>query len=129
MAHPNAELARKGFEAFAAGDVAAMDQLFADDAKWHFPGKGPACGDFEGKEAIFGSFAGIPQATDSFAQEIHAILADDEHVVALVKTTAVAGGKTLRYDSVFVFHVSGGKMTEGWVTPVDQATFDAFWTG
>jgi ketosteroid isomerase-like protein len=128
MAHPNADLTRKGFEAFAAGDMTTMDQLMTDDAKWHFPGTGPACGDFEGKEAIFGSFARIPQETDSFEQEIHAILADDEHAVALVKATAASGGKTLRYDSVFVFHVAGGKMTEAWVTPVDQVAFDAFWT-
>jgi ketosteroid isomerase-like protein len=127
MAHPNADLVRKGFEAFAAGDTAAMDQLMADDARWHFPGTGPFAGDFEGKEAIFGSFAQGLQETDSFQQEIHAVLADDEHAVALVKTTAARGGKTLEYDTVFVFHVAGGKMTEAWVTPVDHAALAEFW--
>ena len=127
MAHPNADLVRKGFEAFAAGDMAEMGQIMADDAKWHFPGTGPASGDFEGKEAIFGGFARIPQETDSFGQEIHAILADDEHAVALIETTVSRGGKDLRYNAVFVFHVTGGKMTEAWVTMVDQAAVDAFW--
>ena len=127
MAHPNADLVRKGFEAFAAGDMAGMDQLMADEAKWHFPGTGPASGGFEGKEAIFGSFATIAQETDSFQQEIHAILADDEHAVALIKATAARGGKTLEYDTVFVFHITGRKMTEAWVTPVDHAAVEAFW--
>jgi len=127
MAHPNADLVRKGFEAFAAGDMATMDQLMADDAKWHAPGTSPVSGDFEGKDAIFGSFARIPQETDSFQQEIHAILADDEHAVALVKTTAGRGGKTLEFGQVFVFHITGGKMTEAWVTPVDHAAVEAFW--
>jgi uncharacterized protein len=128
MAHPNADLVRKGFEAFAAGDMTTMGQIIADDAKWHFPGIGPASGDFEGKEAIFGGFARIPQETDSFHQEIHAILADDEHAVALINTTAARGGKTLEFGQVFVFHVTGGKMTEAWVTPLDHAAVDAFWT-
>jgi ketosteroid isomerase-like protein len=129
MAHPNVELVRKGFEAFAAGDMATMAQIMADDARWHFPGTSPASGDFEGTEAIFASFARLGQEADSLQQEIHAILADDEHAVALVKTTAVRGDKTLQYDMVFVFHVAGGKMTEAWVTPVDRPAVDAFWTG
>jgi ketosteroid isomerase-like protein len=62
-----------------------------------------------------------------FDQELHAILADEEHAVALVKTTAARGGKELKYDAVFVFHITGGKMTETWFTPVDHAAVEAFW--
>jgi len=127
MAHPNADLVRKGFEAFATGDMAAMDQMMADDAKWHVPGTGVLSGDFEGKEAIFGYFARIAQESDAFGQEIHAVLADDEHAVALVKATAARGGKTLEYDTVFVFHVTEGKLTETWFTAVDHAATEAFW--
>ncbi len=129
MAHPNAELTRRGFGALPAGDMATMGQLMADDVQWHLSGTSPWSGDFKGKEEVFASFALIPQETDSFAQELHAILADDEHAVALVKTFMVRGGKSLHYDMVFVFHVSGGKMTEAWITPVDHAAVEAFWAG
>ena len=128
MAHANADLVRKSFEAFAAGDTATMDQMMTDDARWHVAGTSAVSGDFEGKDAIFGFFARISQETDSFKQEIHSVLADDEHAVALVKTTASRGGKDLAYDAVFVFHVAGGKMTETWFTPVDYPAVDAFWT-
>jgi ketosteroid isomerase-like protein len=127
MAHPNADLVRKGFEAFAKGDTATMDQLMADDAKWHVSGTSVLSGDFEGKEAIFGTFARTAQESDSFEQELHAVLADEEHAVALVKTTAARRGKLLQYDAVFVFHITGGKMTETWFTPVDHAAVEAFW--
>ena len=127
MAHPNADLIRKGFEAFAAGDMAALDALIADDAKWHASGRTPVSGDFEGKEAIFGFFARIAKESDTFEQALHAVLADDEHAVALVKTTAARGGKELKYDTVFVFHVTEGKLTETWFTPVDHAAVEAFW--
>jgi ketosteroid isomerase-like protein len=82
MAHPNADLVRKGFEAFDAGDMATLDAIMADDVVWHASGAGIVSGDFVGKQAVFGNFALIPQETDAFSQEIHAIVADDEHTMA-----------------------------------------------
>jgi ketosteroid isomerase-like protein len=128
MAHPHADLVRKGFEAFAAGDMATLDALFADDATWHSSGAGVLTGDFVGKQAIFGNFARIPQESDAFSQEVHAILADDEHTVALVNATATRRGKTANLAQVLVFHVEGGKAKEVWITPVDAATSEAFWS-
>jgi ketosteroid isomerase-like protein len=125
--HPNAELVRRGFEAFATGDMATLNELMSDDAAWHTSGRGPLAGDFRGKEAIFGSFARIPQETDTFSQQIHALLADDEHAVALVEATATRKGRTAAMQQVFVFHVSGGKATEVWVTAVDPYAADEFW--
>ena len=127
MAHPNADLVRKGFEAFGAGDMATLDAILADDAVWHSSGSGVLSGDFVGKHAIFGNFALVPQETDAFSQEIHAILADDEHTVALVNSTATRRGNTASLALVFVFHLEDGKAKEVWVTPVDQAASEAFW--
>jgi ketosteroid isomerase-like protein len=127
MAHPNADLVRNGFEAFATGDMAVLDQLIADDATWHTPGRNPLAGDFKGKEEIFGSWARLRQETDSFAQDIHAILADDDHVVALVNATASRGGKTVEWQQVLVFHVVDGKATEVWGASSDPYAFDEMW--
>jgi uncharacterized protein len=125
--HPNAALVRRGFEAFATGDMATLNELLADDAVWHASGRNPLSGDFRGKEAIFGSFAKLRQETDSFQQEIHAIFGDDEHAVALANATITRAGKTMTAQQVLVFHVSGGKATEVWLTPVDQYGVDEFW--
>jgi hypothetical protein len=128
MAHPNADLVRKGFEAFDTGDMATLDAIMADDVVWHTSGGGIISGDFAGKQAVFGSFARIAQETDALSQEIHAILADDEHTVALVNATATRRGNTATFAQVFVFHIEGGKAKEIWATPFDQATADAFWS-
>ncbi len=127
MAHPNADLVRKGFQAFAAGDVATLDQLIADDAKWHASGRNPLAGDFDGKAAILESFARLRTETESFKQDIHAILADDDHVVALVNATITRGGKTLEVQQTLVFHVADGKSIEVWSFPTDQYAVDEFW--
>lgn len=128
MAHPNADLVRKGFDAFESGDMATLDAIMADDAVWHASGSGVIAGDFVGKPAIFESFARIPQEAESFSQEIHAILADDDHTVALVNATATRRGSTATMAQVFVFHIEGGKAKEVWVTPMDQTAADAFWS-
>jgi ketosteroid isomerase-like protein len=128
MAHANEELLRKGFEAFGAGDMTTLDALFADDAVWHASGSGVVSGDFVGKAAVFGSFALIPQETDGFSQVIHAILADDDHAVALVNATATRRGTTATLAQVFVFHIESGKVKEVWLTPFDQAAADEFWS-
>ncbi|MEA2580219.1 MAG: uncharacterized protein QOE83_1111 [Actinomycetota bacterium] len=128
MAHPNADLVRKGFEAFDSGDMATLDAIMADDIVWHASGTGIVSGDFVGKAAVFGNFALIPQETDAFSQEIHAILGDDEHVMVLANATMTRRGNTATVAQMFVFHVKDGKAKEVWVTPFDQAAADAFWS-
>ena len=39
MAHPNEDLIRKGYQAFAAQDMATLNELFADDVVWHAQGR------------------------------------------------------------------------------------------
>jgi len=75
MAHPNADLFRKGFEAMVAGDMARMGDMIADDAKWHWPGTSRVSGDFEGKEAILAMFAEPMPEGMTWQSELHAVLA------------------------------------------------------
>ncbi len=105
MAHPNADLIREEFEAFDTGDMATLDAIMADDVVWYASGGGILSGDFVGKQAVFGSFALVPQETDAFSQEVHAILADDDHAVVLANATMTRRGNTDTLTQVFVFHV------------------------
>jgi hypothetical protein len=127
MAHPNADLVRRGFEAFAATDMATLGEILSDDVVWHSTGKAPFAGDFEGKQAVFANWATIPQHLDSLRQDIHAIVADDEHAVAMVNVEMTRGDRTYAGPQIIVFHVADGKATEAWVVAVDQAGADAFW--
>ncbi len=54
--HPNLEIARAGYEAFASGDLAAVSDLLSDDIVWHSGGNNILTGDYEGKEAVLGFF-------------------------------------------------------------------------
>lgn len=125
--HPNVELTEKGFAAFAAGDMTALSALFSDGIVWHSSGRGMLSGDFVGKPAVFANFARLAQAADSFKQEIHTILADDVHAVALVTATASRGGRTAAMRQTITFHIAGGRVTEVWLSSFDQYAADEFW--
>lgn len=126
--HPNLIAARAGYAAFAAGDMATVASLFADDIVWHSSGDNILTGDYEGKEAVFGYFAKLMEETGgTFRNEIHDMLANDDHGVALVTVSATRGDKTLEDRVIHVFHMRDGKMTEFWAFSENQDSFNDFW--
>lgn len=123
--HPNAALIRAGYEAFAAGDMGKVGELFSPDIVWHAPGSNPLSGDQVGAEAVFANFGKLVELTaGTFGQEIHDVVANDAHVVVLV-TQWWEQPHPHRGGSVHVWHVKGGKATEAWLADLDQATSDA----
>ena len=129
MAHPNEELVRRGYDAFARGDMAVIDELMAEDIVWHFPGNSQVSGDFKGKAEVMSWLAKQAELSGGTLRvEPHDILANDEHGVALVRVTAQRGGKSLDDQSDQVFHIRGGKVTESWINPTDQTATDDFWS-
>jgi uncharacterized protein len=127
MAHPNEDRIRKGYEAFAAGDFAALDELLDDNVTWHTPGNNSLSGDREGKQAVFEFFGKTVEVTGgTFRLELHDVLANDEHGVALAVATGEREGKSLEDRQVQVFHIRDGKVTESWNHPGDQKAVDEF---
>ena len=126
--HPNATLLRKGYEAFASGDVAALTELFSGDVVWHLAGNNQISGVHRGREAVFAMFAQIGQLSGgTFKIDVHDVVANDEHAVALTRATGSREGR--QYDSLDtdVYHVEGGKVTEFWSFAEDTKKADEFW--
>ena len=129
MTHPNEDLVRDGIAAFARGDIAALQRdFFAEDIRWHFPGRGPVAGDHQGAARVaemFGRLAELSGGTHRI--ELHDVIGNDEHVVALHTTRAERAGKQLEINALQVFHVRDGKITEAWTHHADLYAFDEFW--
>ena len=124
--HPNAQIVLRGFQAFAEGDMATMRGLFADDATWHLAGRNKWSGDYTGPDSIVQYMSGVA-AEATIDNQPHAVLADDDHVVVLIKTSSRRNGMSFSGNTVYVFHVSDGKVTEAWAIPGDQYGQDEFW--
>jgi hypothetical protein len=128
--HPNEALLRTGYDAFSQGDMDALSGLFADDIVWHEGGRGPLAGEYKGKEAVFGFFGKLMEVTGDTAKvELHDVLANDEHGVALLTNSFIVNGRSWSGSDVHVFHIKDGKMTEFWDSPVDRYGADEALTG
>ena len=127
--HPNVELTRRGHDAFARGDLAALSELLAGDVTWHVRGVGPLSGDYHGRDEAFAFFGRLAEETaGTFRLDVHDVLANDEHTAALCTLSASRGTRSVETPVANVSHVRDGKVTEFWAAPTDpQASID-FWS-
>lgn len=119
---------RRGYEAFANGDLQSLNELFADDIVWHVTGAGRLSGDYVGRDAVFGFFAELTQELQgSMRIEVHDLLANEDHVTALCNVTATRNGVTFTDQMVQVFHVRDGKTTECFTATCNPQKAVDFW--
>jgi uncharacterized protein len=125
--HRNAELVRRAYEAFQRGDLEALRNYVTPDIKYHIPGRNQVAGDFEGVDAVLEVFRRVAELSGgSYRVELHDVLADDEHVVALAHQSASHGGKSLDDIYAHVFHVRYDKISESWLLFYDPYQGDEF---
>jgi uncharacterized protein len=126
--HANAELMRRGFAAFGAGDLDTVRSMLASDVVWHNPGNNHLSGDYTGVEATIGLFLKLfEESGGTLKLEVHDVVANDDHGVALVTASASKGGASITTHAVQVAHIRDGKVTESWFFNADQAGADALW--
>ena len=114
-------------EAFSKGDFDTFVGTLADDVVWHAPGSTRFSGVREGKPAAMARF--MEQREAGFVltfEDIHDVLANDDHVVAMLTIRFARGDESISGPSVFVMHVRDGKLVEFWAMNEDQAAIDAF---
>ena len=126
--HPNAELFRRGYGAFQSGDLETVRTLFADDIVWHIGGRNHFSRDYAGADNVLALFAENFTETDgTFGVDVHDILADDDHAVALATVRGRKGDKTLNDRYTHVVHIAGGEVVESWIFQENQHEVDEFW--
>ncbi len=107
----NIELVKKGYEAFAAGDIEAVMNLFDDNIEWVQPGDSAISGTYHAKGELGDCLTRL--AEKSTTVKPRRFLADSDAVIALSETTA--GGETGPDAEVFVLR--GGKTVRVQVYP------------
>jgi ketosteroid isomerase-like protein len=128
--HPNEEIVRRLFSAFASKDMTTIDELLADDVVWNAPGRGMNAGRREGKRALFEGMGRLAELTGgSLRGEVHDVLASDEHVILLQTTRGERDGRPPLEDrEAIVVHVRDGRIVEVWEHPGDLYAMDAFFS-
>ena len=123
--HPNATLFRRGYEAFNSGDMDTVRTLFDENIVWHVGGRDRFAGDKNGLDNTMAFFLELIQATNgTFHLDIHDIVANDEHAIALVTSHIELDGKTYEDRGSHVVHIKDGKIAESWFFAWNPYQFD-----
>jgi uncharacterized protein len=120
--HPNAALFRRMSQAADVGDFTSYSDAIADDVEWWEIG---ADQPIRGKDALFERMQGL-MGQGTISTDLHDVIANDEHTVALVNATAERGGRTLSYKTAEIYHVRDGKVTHRWAFSDDTAAINDF---
>jgi ketosteroid isomerase-like protein len=128
-AQENAEVIRRGYDAFNAGDIATLNTLFDDGVRWHSPGRGPMANDYEGREATFTYFGRLgTESAGTFQAKLQHIVASDDLVIGIHHDHATRGDKTLDTNVSLVFRLKDNKIVEAWEYYDDLYVWDDFWS-
>ena len=129
VVHPNEEIVRAAYDAFVRGNIDAVAGFLDPDVIWHAAGSGPFAGLYKGHGELIGLFARISEATEgSISLSARDILANDDHVIVLTKMEGRRGDRVLDDNGVAIFKIVGGKATEVWTFPEDEAALEAFFS-
>lgn len=120
--HPNAARYRQLSEAMNAGDMSQLGDSIADDIEWWQLGSPEP---IRGKANLM---AAMQEGEYNITAELHDVVANDEHMIALLDVTATKDGETLKYRTAEIHHVNAdGQVTHRWAFSDDtQAIIDFF---
>lgn len=120
--HPNAAIVRRGLDAFNRGDMQAYDEMVADDIVWHQIGVAEP---LRGKRALVEAMPGT-DAPWQVTAELHDVVANDDHAIALVNATATKDGQSFQYRTAEILHIRDGKVAERWAFSDDTQRIAEF---
>jgi len=115
--HPNAEIIRRMSESEELGPL----DFVTDDVVWHVIGRDEP---YRGKAEMQGGSR--PVDYEWIGDELHDVLANDEHAVSLGELTARRNGKTLTFRTVEIYHMRDGKISERWTFSDDTEAIKRF---
>lgn len=124
--HPNIDLLARFYEMLAGGDVS---ELIAEDAFAFAGGSNDLSGTHRGRDAVVRRLARYRAASpDRFEVDIHDILANDDHGMAIVRIVAERGHVSYDEHETHVFELVEGTIAGIFIYWNDPAPADAFYT-
>jgi ketosteroid isomerase-like protein len=105
----NLEVMKRGYEAFAKGDIETLQTLFSADAIWNQTETGVLRGNYRGAQAILQYFGQLAhESQGSLRVEPQTMAASGDRVFVLERVTGTRKGRTLDTMDVLVFKLNGG---------------------
>ncbi len=118
--HPNVQIVRDALDSMTETDVAALAAVVAENIEYHQIGA-PA---IMGKAALIESMEGFGEM--EFGLDVHDVLANDDHTIALLDVTVKAAGQEFNYRTAEIYHIEDGKITKRWAFSDDTQAIGEF---
>lgn len=96
-AQDNKDIIQRGYEAFSAGDMETVMNLFDDDIEWVQPGASAVSGTFHGKTEVMEQFGRL--AEKGLTVKLNRLIAEGDTVVAITEVSP--GGESGEDADVF----------------------------
>ncbi|MCA1572712.1 MAG: nuclear transport factor 2 family protein [Chloroflexi bacterium] len=129
--HRNEELVRAEAAAWETGDREAVVAFYTPEAVCDIRGFGPLAGEYRGHDGVreyYSKCVRLIEALDELGGELHDVVANDEHVVALRRVTARKGDLKAAWHIIEVYHVLDGRLDGVWAHSDPRDVVDDFFT-
>ena len=124
MTSTTGEIVRTYTDAWLAGDLTTVLDLYHDDLVLHYGGSNPLTGDHHGKDAAITALLTVQAKTERVPIEVIDVLESDEHASAWVRERWIVEGEPVELMRLLVYRVADGKLAECWLFDHDQALVD-----
>lgn len=122
--HPNAAAFRHAIAEMMQGNLASFRELLAADVVWHEAGNSQP---LRGRDAVMGIFENLLASGLEFEDDLHVVLANDEHLAVFIWARIRKGDAEITYPVAEIAYLQEGKITERWAfmdaVPADVAAF------
>ncbi len=126
MSHPNEDLMRTGYAAFAAGDVPGVLAVLDPAITWTAGDHNALTGVSRGHDEVVAFFTKLFEVTGgSFALDVQRIVADDAGAVVVSNATATRDGKSYAWAITHVWEIANGQATSLTIFSHDGQTMDS----
>ena len=126
MAHPNANLLRRVYEAAGTGDLRPLFDVLADDVTWRDSSLGPLAGEYHGKDEVLAFFGKMMEVyAGTLRLEVHDILASDDHGVVLTRERGKTAGGPVSWTGTHIWTFRDGRCTE--FVAMNDGVYNRFW--
>ena len=119
-----ASVVRAYTDAWLAGDLATVLDLYHDELVLHYGGSNPLTGDHYGKDAALTALLTVQEKTQRVPVEVVDVLASDDHAAAWVRERWIVDGEPTELMRLLVYRVADAKLAECWLLDHDQALVD-----
>ena len=119
----NIATVRRGFDAFAAGDIDTLREVLDPSIDWHLPGRSTISGDYRGIEDVLGFFGRLLELSSGTfkAELLECGELTTDLVACLINRSGAMPAGTVDQRTVLLF-----QMREGRVIEVTEFAYDLY---